>query len=252
MKTGLTTMRRGDAVPLYHQIFLALRDEILSGARAYGSTVPTEHQLSERFGVSRITARRALDELSDMGLVERRRRIGTRVIHRARPAAIDADIDQTVESLLAFGRDTAVLVLALGAVPADQTVAEALGIEHALPVLRAVRVRYKDGEPLGRIVSYTPLRFAEVLTETALTATPLLELLLRSGARIGSGSQTISALSADPALVEALALEPRAAVLRVERHVQDEDGTPLLLTIADYRADRYRISVDLSASGGRR
>lgn len=245
-------MRRGDAVPLYHQIFLALRDEIVSGVRAYGSAVPTEHQLSDRFGVSRITARRALDELSEMGLVERRRRIGTRVIHRARPAAIDADIDQTVESLLAFGRDTAVRVLALGAVSADAAVAEALGLAPDTPVLRAVRVRYRDDAPLGRIVSYTPLRFADVLTEAALTATPLLELLRRSGARIGSGSQTISALSADPALVEALALEPRAAVLRVERRMQDDDGTPLLLTIADYRADRYRISVDLSASGGRR
>ena len=245
-------MRRGDAVPLYHQIFLALRDEIVSGVRAYGSAVPTEHQLSDRFGVSRITARRALDELSEMGLVERRRRIGTRVIHRARPAAIDADIDQTVESLLAFGRDTAVRVLALGAAPADAAVAEALGLAPDTPVLRAVRVRYRDDAPLGRIVSYTPLRFADVLTEAALTATPLLELLRRSGARIGSGSQTISALSADPALVEALALEPRAAVLRVERRMQDDDGTPLLLTIADYRADRYRISVDLSASGGRR
>ena len=245
-------MRRGDAVPLYHQIFLALRDEIVSGVRAYGSAVPTEHQLSDRFGVSRITARRALDELSEMGLVERRRRIGTRVIHRARPAAIDADIDQTVESLLAFGRDTAVRVLVLGAAPADAAVAEALGLAPDTPVLRAVRVRYRDDAPLGRIVSYTPLRFADVLTEAALTATPLLELLRRSGARIGSGSQTISALSADPALVEALALEPRAAVLRVERRMQDDDGTPLLLTIADYRADRYRISVDLSASGGRR
>jgi GntR family transcriptional regulator len=243
--TTTGTVRRQDAVPLYHQIFLALRDEIVSGARAHGTILPTEHQLSDRFAVSRITARRALDELSDMGLVERRRRIGTRVIHRAAPASIDADIDQTVESLLAFGRDTAVTVLALGEVAADAVVADALGLVPGSPVLRAVRLRSKDDAPLGRIVSYTPPRFGAILTAAALTATPLLELLRGSGARIGSGSQTISALSADPELAAALALEARAAVLRVERRVQDESGAPLVLTIADYRADRYRISVDL-------
>jgi GntR family transcriptional regulator len=238
-------LRRDDAVPLYHQIFLALRDEIVGGRRPYGSIVPTEHDLADRFAVSRITARRALDELAGQGLVERKRRIGTRVIFHAAPAHIDANIDQAVESLLAFGRDTKVRVLDLDEVAADDFVADALGILPGTRVLRAIRIRLRGGEPIGQVVSYTATSFAGVLTRRALTRAPLLELLLGSGARIGAGQQTVAAVAADPALAEALQLEARAPLLRVERHVHDDAGKPLLLTIAHYRGDRYRLAIDL-------
>src|SRR5579871_3761824 len=69
-------IQRNDAIPLYHQIYLALRDQIYSGALGYGARAPTEHELAEQFGVSRITARRSLKELADNDLVERRRRTG--------------------------------------------------------------------------------------------------------------------------------------------------------------------------------
>ena len=55
---------RSAAVPLYHQIFLQLRDEILSGQRAYGVPIGTEKEISQTYSVSRITARRALAELA--------------------------------------------------------------------------------------------------------------------------------------------------------------------------------------------
>ena len=59
---------RMQAAPLYHQIFLQLREEITSGERPLGSRMPTEQELVEQFSVSRITARRALDELAEQGL----------------------------------------------------------------------------------------------------------------------------------------------------------------------------------------
>ncbi len=245
---AMTKLRRQDAVPLYHQLFLALRDEILSGARPDGATVPTEHALAAQFGVSRITAKRALDELAEHNLVARRRRVGTRVTYQAAPPPIEANIDQALESLLAFGRNTEVRVSELDLVAADEAVADALRIEPGQVVLRAVRIRLQDRLPLGRIVSFTAAALAPVLTRRALTRTPILELLRTSGARIGSGRQTISALSADPDLAAALGLEPRAPVLRIERHVLDAQGAPLMLTIAHYRADRYRLSVDLTGA----
>jgi GntR family transcriptional regulator len=238
--------RRRDAVPLYHQIFLALRDEILNGVRAPGSAVATEEKLAAQFGVSRITARRALGELAAAGLVERRRRTGTRVAQPAAVRPIAANIDQAVESLLAFGRDTAVTVVALDEVAADAEVAAALKVAPGTRVWRAVRVRSQDGAPLGQVVSHTPLRFAAVLTRDALTATPLLELLRGSGAAVRGGTQSISALAADPLLARVLDVEPRAPLLRIERRVDDGAGVPLALTVAHYRADRYRISVELT------
>ncbi len=59
--------------PLYHQIFLIIRDRIYDGTYAFESVVPGEHELCSIFGVSRITAKRALDELAAAKLVVRRR-----------------------------------------------------------------------------------------------------------------------------------------------------------------------------------
>src|SRR3546814_14873050 len=71
VEDGTTGVDRLQPVPLYHQIFLQLRGEIATGERAVGSRLPTEQELSESFVVSRITARRSLDELAQAGLVAR-------------------------------------------------------------------------------------------------------------------------------------------------------------------------------------
>ena len=239
---------RRDAIPLYHQIFLTLRDEIMSGARAYGAVVPTEHELGETYGVSRITARRALDELAQHKLVERRRRLGTRVIFQSPTKPIEANIEQAVESLLAFGRDTRVTVVEIVEEAADRAVADALQLEVGTRIVRAVRIRELDGEPLGQVVSFVPAELKHLVTRRNLTRTPMLALLRNDGHPIAGGRQTISALVADPSLAAVLGIDVRSPVLRIDRMISDSKGMPLLLTIAHYRADRYRISLDLHSA----
>lgn len=244
-----TGLARDDAIPLYHQLFLTLRDEILSGKRPNGSLLPTEHQLADMFSVSRITARRALDELAQHEFVERRRRTGTRVIYQSAMKPIEANLEQTVETLLAFGRDTRVKVLSVGEVKSDADAAEALRLAPGASVVRAVRLRTLDGEPLGQIVSHIPATVARGrIDRAALQSKPILSMIRDLGHRIVGGWQAVSALSADPALAAALNIEPRAAILQVERVVTGEGDAPLLHTIASYRADRYRITFDLRGS----
>lgn len=238
-------LRRGDAVPLYHQLFLALRDEILSGRLVYGDPVPTEHELSLGFGVSRITAKRALDELALLGLVERRRRLGTRVVFRTPEKPVEAYLDKAVESLLDFGRNTRAVVVGTDREAAEPWVAQELGLEPGAPVIRAVRLRYLDERPLGQVVSYVPDRLGHAVTAEALARAPLVALLEQAGCTIGGGRQSIAAEAAGLELAETLGIEPRAALLRIERILTDQDGAPLSFTIAHYRGDRYRIAIDL-------
>lgn len=234
-----------DAIPLYHQIFLALRDAILSGERPFGTAVPTEHELVDIHGVSRITARRALDELAQHGLVERRRRIGTRVTFRAPTAPIEGNIDQAVESLIAFGRGTRVRVVEFGEEPVAAPADAELALPAGTPVLRALRVRLTDDVPLGAIESFVPAHLGIAFDRASLTKIPMLELIRRAGHAIGAGRQTISAVPVDPPLAALLETEPRAAIIRIDRIVRDRAGRPLLFTIARYRGDRYRLSLDL-------
>lgn len=242
-------LARQDAIPLYHQIFLTLRDEIASGRRPHGSLLPTEHQLAEMFSVSRITARRALDELAQNQFVERRRRTGTRVIYQSATKAISANLEQTVEALLAFSKDTRVKVLSVEEVKADETAAAALRLAVGAPVVRAVRLRILDGAPLGQIISHIPATVGRgQINKEALQSSPILSVIRDLGHQIVGGWQTVSALSADPSLASTLEIEPRAAILQVERVVTGEGDAPLLHTIARYRADRYSLNLDLGGS----
>lgn len=242
---GAIVLDRDAATPLYHQIFLQLRDEILSGERPYGSPLPTEQELSVLYDVSRITARRVLNDLAQQHYVERKRRLGTRVTFKSPAKPIEANIDQAVDSLMALGHGTTVNVIAAEMQTATDTVARALKLEAGAKVLRAIRVRCLDGEPLGYVVSYVPEKLAEFVTQTALARTPLLRLLDEAGYHAEHAEETIGALLADRELADALDVEPRSALLRISRTVYGGKNVPFLLTFAYYRADRFHIRLDL-------
>jgi GntR family transcriptional regulator len=236
---------RDTAIPLYHQIYLQLRDEILSGQRLFGSAMPTEQDVSAMFNVSRITARRALSELAEHNFVQRKRRLGTRVTFQSPAKPLEANIDQAVDSLLAFGRSTTVKVLEIVEEEPSATIASALMVEKGGRVVRAVRLRTLDDAPLGYIISYVPARYAAALTRTALEKKPILRLLAEAGCKAAHGTQTIGAMIADQTMSQWLDTESRAALLRITRTVSDAEQRPFLLTVAHYRSDRFNICLDL-------
>lgn len=240
-------------VPLYHQIFLLLRDEIISGQRPLGALVPTEQELSRIYGVSRITTRRALDELAQGRLVERKRGVGTRVIFQPPSPPIEASIEHALESLLTLGRNTKVELVELGEEEAEPPVTYSLALEPREKVIRAVRIRWLEGEPLGCVVSYVPSRLGASFDRGELESTPMLKLLELAGMKIGAASQTVSATTADASLANMLDVEIRAPILRITRTVYDVSGAAILFTLAQYRSDRYQIRLDLHSFGdGRR
>ncbi len=240
-----SALDRSAAIPLYHQIFLQLRDEILSGQRPHGSPMGTEKEISAVYDVSRITARRALAELAQHHFVARKRRVGTTVIYQPPVKPIEANMDQAVDSLIHFGRATQVRVLALQKEPAGAWVAETMRLSAGEWVLRADRVRYLNTEPLGFIISYVPIALANLITRKGLLNTPILKLIKGGGYQLGKASQIVAAMLADPQLCRTLEVEPRSAILRITRTVFDQGDKPLLLTIAHYRSDRYQLRLDL-------
>ncbi|MES2056533.1 MAG: GntR family transcriptional regulator [Pseudomonadota bacterium] len=244
----LGSVDRLNAIPLYHQIFLQLREEITSGERPLGSRMPTEQELAANFGVSRITARRALAELADTNLVARKRRVGTTVIFEPPARPIEGSIDQAIESLLTFGRSTQVKLIELGEAPARAPISEALGVAVGTPLIRVVRVRSLDGEPLGHLISYVPTDLGEHITRAGLRSTPILALIEQAGVKIGAATQTISATLADATLAATLAVEVGSPILRISRTVTDVNGRPVQHILAQYRPDRYQIRLDLHKS----
>ncbi|MEI9992526.1 MAG: GntR family transcriptional regulator [Rhizomicrobium sp.] len=239
---------RMQAVPLYHQIFMQLREEITSGERAHGSRMPTEQELAASYGVSRITARRALAELADANLVARQRRVGTTVIFETPVRPFQGNLDTALESLLNFGRSTQVRLLELETVPARPPISDALQVAPETPVVRVVRVRWLEDKPLGYFISFIPASLGVSLTRTALKTTPMLQLIEEAGVRIGAATQTISATLADSVLSAALGVDIGSPILRVSRTVFDKDGRPVQHILAQFRHDRYQIKLDLNSA----
>ena len=231
------------------QVYLVLRDRILSGAIAFGAKLPTEHELAGYHGVSRVTVRRALGELARERLIERRRSAGTRVIYRPSPAPITADISGVLANLADMGRRTAVKLLSFDYVPAKGAVAQALGAAPDQLLQRSVRVRSIDGLPFSYLTTHVPESVSVTFTRQELAARPLLELLERAGVKVERARQRISAGLARPDVAETLGVRTGSPLIELVRVVYDQSGRGVEHLHALYRPDCYAFEIDLVRSG---
>ena len=236
--------------PLYHQIYVILREQIVSGLYAAQAALPAEHELMRRFKVSRITAKRALDELATEGLVVRSRGSGTRVVEGLKPAPLSGNISGLLENLLMLGLKTKVEIVDFGYVPASGDVAKALGVRLGEEVQRAVRVRSKGGAPLSFTTSHVPADLGHTYTRKDLARQPLLALLEKAGVLIGSAEQTISAALADTVVAPRLKVKVGSPLLSVTRTVSDQDGRAVEHISILYRPDRYQYRMKLARVQG--
>lgn len=245
------TVDPGLPTPLYHQIYVLLREQILSGVYADRALVPTEQALSERFGVSRITAKRALDELAAEGLVVRQRGRGTTVVGRLPTRPLTANISGLLENLLMLGLKTNVAIVEFGYLVPSEDVRKALDLPEGSEVQRAVRVRSHDGVPLSYSISFVPAAIGRAYDKRDLATNALLALLERAGILIGSADQTIGAALADTVVAPLLGVRVGSPLLSITRTVFDQNGRPVEHINIRYRPDRYQYRMKLTRVQGR-
>ncbi len=142
--------------------------------------------------------RRALGELERERFIERRRSAGTRVIYRAAPAPVVADISGVLANIADMGRRTAVKLLSFDYVPAVGAIAEALAVDPETLLQRSIRVRSVDGVPFSYLTTHVPESVAVTFTREELASRPLLELLERAGIKVEHARQRIGAGLATP------------------------------------------------------
>ena len=251
-----TALAQKSPVPLYYRLYAILRERITNGVNPVGSILPTEAEITETFNVSRITAKRALDELAAEGLVERTRGRGTTVTSRAsalitaRP--IMASIDGLLENLTAIGRETSIDVIEYGYSPPPDFVRQQLELASTAVVQRAVRVRSLDGEPLSQSTTFVPEHIGRAYGARDMATTPLIDLLERTGIVVGSAEQSLSATAADTLTAPRLKVGVGMPLLLMKRCVKDIDGRPVQYIEILYRPDRfeYRMSLTREQTAG--
>jgi len=232
--------------PLYHQIYSILRGKIVEREYADGDQFLSEKEVAEAYGVSRITARRALDDLAKDGLVVRKRGRGTQVTYIAPSRPLQAGIEGVLENLLAMGLETEVSLLEFDYVTPNEQVMDALDCAATDLVQRSVRVRRLDKLPFSYLTTYVPEFVGRTYGRDDLGSTSLLSLLERSGVEVIRAEQTIDATLASPEVARSLDVELCSPILRVRRIVYDQTDTPVEFITSLYRPDRYQYRMQLS------
>ena len=232
---------RSSPVPLYFQVSRQIEAAIDSGDLAPGDRLENEISLADRWGLSRPTMRRAIQELVDRGLLVRRRGIGTQVVHGRvkRPM----DLTSLFDDLARSGQRPATRVLAREVVGAPAPVAERLGVPADADVLRLERLRSARDEPLAVLRNWLPVDLAPALTAAALEARGLYELMRGTGVHLRIATQRITARGATAPEARLLGVRKGAPVLTMERVAYDGSGRAVELGEHAYRAETYSVEM---------
>lgn len=156
--------------PLYRQVKRHILARIADGALAEGAQVPSENELTRALGVSRMTAHRALRELTSEGVLRRVQGAGS-FVAAARPESALFEVRNIAEEIAARGAKHSAEVLSLEAVRAGNEGAAAFGVKSGARLFHSLVLHREDGVPIqieDRLVSpaFAPAYLKQDFTRT--------------------------------------------------------------------------------------
>jgi len=232
--------------PLYSRVETVLGCEIADGVLQVGDQLPTEDSLTARFEVSRITVRRAIQNLVSRGLVEIRRGVGTFV---AAPKITHelTELSGFVEDMHALGRKPTARVIDTEVVPADAAVASHLRLTKGQRVVKIRRVRLADRVPLSFDETYLPLEIGKKIITNNLKVEPIFSLLERKyGIPLIEAEYRLEAVAAETEVASALRVKQGSPVFRIERTSYTAGDRPVDYERLHYRGDLIRFVTRLA------
>ena len=149
------------SVPLYAQIVELIQRDIETGVFNQTGRLPTEGELAEQYQVSRITIRRAVDELVGQKLVEKKQGKGTFLCAPKMTRRVDSGPISFTEMCAANGLSAHAKILEAGIVAPDSAeIRETLALKAGEPAVRIRRLRYAGERPLVLEDNFYPLEYA--------------------------------------------------------------------------------------------
>jgi GntR family transcriptional regulator len=224
-----------------------LTEGIQQGDWGPGDLIPSEAELGKSFGVSRTVVRQALNEMTYDGLVVRQKGKGTFV---TQPKISSRSLVQSLEGfygeMAERGVPVLTQVLEQTLEPADPDVAANLELEAMAPVVKLVRLRFVEEEPIVLVESHLPYEMCRDVIKADLEQGSLYAFLEeKCGLTIGRGWRRIEAVAADEEAAARLAVEFGAPLIRLKSVSYTPKGTPLEYFDALFRGDRARFEVEI-------
>jgi GntR family transcriptional regulator len=233
---------RGKGAALRAHLLGLIEAELAPHAR-----LPTERELAENFGVTRVTVRRALDKLGHEGRVYRTQGAGTFV---AEPRiAKSVELTSFTEDMRARGLVPGSRETHIENIPAGAEIGARLSLSPRDPVTHIFRVRTADGAPLCIEHTYIPARLAPELATAALEGS-LYQLLAETyHLKVEKAEQTIRATVLDRPEARLLEVPEFSPAFKVQRVAYDARNQRIEYAESVYRADRYSYDFVIYRSG---
>ncbi|MBO1897856.1 MULTISPECIES: histidine utilization repressor [unclassified Shewanella] len=206
----------------FAQIKQFILSRIETGEWQENDRVPSENQLTELFACSRMTARRALTELVDSGVLERTQGVGTFVAGLKSQSSLLA-IRNIADEIKDRGHGYSVNQLELRQIEASTTVANALGLELGSPVFYSVLVHCEQGLPLQVEERYVnPQLVPDYLQQDFSSHTP--HEYLSAVAPLTEAKHTVEAIMANELLQQRLSIAATEPCLQILRRTWSRQG----------------------------
>ncbi|PWW20455.1 GntR family frlABCD operon transcriptional regulator [Cytobacillus oceanisediminis] len=219
--------------PLYEQLIHNIKDAIEKEVYLPGKKIPNEGELCEIYGVSRITVRRAIQELVEAGLLERKQGKGTFVCIRKLAREL-VTIDGFSNFSKQLGRKSSKKVLGCEEIKATKEIAKALQLKVDSSVLKLSRIMYFDNEPFSIDVAHYSLeRFPNLLKRIFDydSTYDVLKNVYHVDMQASSSKKILTAVPATEKEAEYLDCDMGDILFNIDKTVYDEKGIPIHISI---------------------
>lgn len=235
-----TQLEATNAIPLYRQLSDLIRSSVECGEYPKGAQIPTESVLSEKYGVSRITVRKALDELTEEGLLSRKQGKGTFV---SSTASIKTNYPFMTfdESCRQVGKVPLSLLLSYSLEPASSKTAKFFGIEEQSPVIKLCRLRSADQEPVILETDYYPSSFDFLSSEPLNESTNL--ILNKHNIFPMHGEAVVGIKQADSYEANLLKVSEKAFLLSIYSEISDQNNKPVSISRQLIVSELYSVTL---------
>jgi GntR family transcriptional regulator len=231
-------------LPIYFQLEEGVKESIERGDLKPGDLIPSEREFSERFEISRMTVRQAINNLVSNGYLVRKQGRGTFVAQQK--------IEQKLKGLTSFSEDMrsrgmtpSTKLLEFRQVAAAKPIADKLMLDEGAIVYEIKRLRLADDTPMALETSYLPAELVAGFDKDAAQGSlyDYIEKVL--GLKIGFATQVLEASIAKGLECKILEIKEGTPVLLIKRYTNLENGQPLEVVHSVYPGSRYKFVIDM-------
>ncbi len=226
------------AGPLYEKVKAQVLDNIRSGRWPGNHRLPSEHELVDALGISRMTVNRALRELTDQGILKRIQGVGT-FVAPPKPETTLIEVVNIANEIKARGGQHRAEVVTLDIIEPTPELLNAFELHKSIPIAHSLIVHLENEVPVQleeRFVNTSLVQHYELQDFRAITTYDYLQ----KSTPMTEGEQVISAITPDAEIARLLRLDDGIACLLLDRRTWTGETVATVNKLI-YAGNRYRL-----------